>query len=265
MASEAPPSRDWHLDLSIRRDLWNHMLEAALPIRVASGRFDVVEAMRGAVGRLQVGQRVRGFLEESSPPEVVRRAQDRAVALWRNRKGQVNDLVDEVLKVEGDWWIQIEREGSSFKYAHRQVGLQAEVRVVVEGKARLVRSNVQFPFKIEKSAAAALRLDDIHYDSHSEQVVGMVGDVLVDIGENLVFELLGRASEYFLQRQIDQVNPLRILSRDQLEQLVAPAGGALKLNMGVEDLDLEVDDDNVSLKVRFGFTQKQLGDDAQEP
>jgi len=43
-----------------------------------------------------------------------------------------------------------------------------------------------------------------------------------------------------------------------VEQLVKPAGGPLKLEMGVDNLALDVDRDNVTLKVRFGFTRRQI-------
>ena len=46
--------------------------------------------------------------------------------------------------------------------------------------------------------------------------------------------------------------------------MVGPMGGPLKMKMGVEDLDLEVTEDDLTLKVRFGFTRAQLTDRAEE-
>jgi len=43
-----------------------------------------------------------------------------------------------------------------------------------------------------------------------------------------------------------------------VEEMVSPAGGPLRLQMGVEDVALEVTEDNLTLKVRFGFSTKQL-------
>ena len=42
--------------------------------------------------------------------------------------------------------------------------------------------------------------------------------------------------------------------------MVKPMGGPLKMNMGVDDLMLEITGDDMTLKVRFGFSQAQLTD-----
>ena len=54
------------------------------------------------------------------------------------------------------------------------------------------------------------------------------------------------------------MNPVPILRKDQLEEMVAPAGGPLKVKMGVEDVALDISEDEMTLKVRFGFQQLQL-------
>ena len=45
---------------------------------------------------------------------------------------------------------------------------------------------------------------------------------------------------------------------------IGPAGGPLKLRLSVEDVELEVDEDELTLKVRFGFSQLQIEGPAQE-
>ena len=45
--------------------------------------------------------------------------------------------------------------------------------------------------------------------------------------------------------------------------MVLPAGGALKMNMTVEDVRIEVNNQDLQLKVKFGFAQKQLTDQSQ--
>ena len=54
------------------------------------------------------------------------------------------------------------------------------------------------------------------------------------------------------------MNPVPILRKDQLEEMVSPAGGPLRLKMGVEDVALDISDEEMTLKVRFGFQQLQL-------
>lgn len=259
--AKRPPKERWHLQLSIEKEMWNRLLQAALPVQVAKGEFDLVHDMRGAADRLGLKGRVKGLLEDQSVPEVLRRAQDRAITLWRERRGQVKELVHDLLKVKGTWLVQLSSEGSEFQYGTQRVGCRAVVRVQVEGTALLVRNNYSFPFTLEKTAAASISLVDIRYDRGSMALVGTLSGLLVDLGDHVLYQLLGRAAEMALEQQIQGINPVRILSREQLEGFVSPAGGALKLQMGVEDLDLEVDADNITLKVRFGFTQKQIGTD----
>ena len=69
-------------------------------------------------------------------------------------------------------------------------------------------------------------------------------------------------AEYGLEQQLPRVNPLPILRRAQVQDMVGPMGGPLKMQMGVEDLELEINDSELSLKVRFGFTRKQLTTEA---
>jgi hypothetical protein len=45
--------------------------------------------------------------------------------------------------------------------------------------------------------------------------------------------------------------------------MVKPASGPFKLELGVEDLDLAVDERSVTLRARFGFTQRQLERDGE--
>ena len=51
---------------------------------------------------------------------------------------------------------------------------------------------------------------------------------------------------------------LEVPTEVKVEEMVAPAGGPLGIKMGVEDVGLDVSAENLTLKVRFGFTQKQL-------
>ena len=258
MPKKSKKRERWHLTLGIRKEMWDKLLMAALPVKVASGEFDLVHDMGAAADRLDLRSRVKGLLEDSRPPEVIRRVQERAIALWRERRGQAKELVHEMVKVRGTWRVQIEQEGSEFFYAQQRVGLQARVSVRAEGMAYLVRNNLEFPFVLEKSASAALALTDIHYDKGMQALVGNLGGLLVDLGDHVLYQFLGRAAEVGLEKQFPNVNPFKMLSREQLEGFVSPAGGALRLNMGVEDLDLEVNVETVTLKVRFGFAQKQI-------
>ena len=136
--------------------------------------------------------------------------------------------------------------------------MDAHVKAVVHGRAYLMGNNIELPFTIEKRLGAACYLGNIHFDKEKRAVVGEIVDPRLDLGEHFVFQFLNQGLSKLAEKQIHRFNPVPILKKDQVEDMVAPAGGPLKLKMGVEDIALEVTEENLSLKVRFGFTQLQL-------
>ena len=49
------------------------------------------------------------------------------------------------------------------------------------------------------------------------------------------------------------------LPKAQIDEMLAPVSESpLKLKMDVEDMALDVDEEDITLKIRFGFTQLQL-------
>jgi hypothetical protein len=162
--------------------------------------------------------------------------------------------------VQGDWTVQIDRDGSEFKYAKQRFGVEAHVKAVASGKVYLLDENIELPFVIEKRIGAEAALADIRYDKDRAALVGTLQDVTVDLGEHFVLQLLSRGAEQLLQQQVGNVNPVPILPRQQVEEMVGPMGGPLKLKMGVEDVALDIDEDELTLKVKFGFTQLQIED-----
>ena len=73
-------------------------------------------------------------------------------------------------------------------------------------------------------------------------------------------QLVARLGELLLEPQLARLSPVPILARDQVADMVGGLGGALRMQMGVEHLDLEVTENDLTLSVRFGFTQAQLVD-----
>jgi hypothetical protein len=251
-------SDGFHLKFTIGKALWNDLFSAGLPFRVGQGAFDLVPMVKEGLRRLEVREKVRGLLEDRQVPEVLVRGKAIARDVWSGRREQVYRVLDDVLKVEGDWHVEIDRDGSDFKYAHQRFGVEAHVKAVASGKVYLLRRNIEFPFVIEKRIGAEAALGDIRYDKERRALVGEVQNVTVDLGENFVLQLLNRAAEYALQQQTPKVNPVQILAKSQIEEMIGPAGGPLKIKMGVEDVALDIDEDELTLKVKFGFTQLQL-------
>ncbi len=252
----------YHLSLSLGKALWDDLLHAALPIKVKDGEFDLGRMVYRGVKQLGVRERVTALLEDRQPPAVVDRARQRAAALWRDRREQVYRTLDGLVHVEGTWRLELDREGTEFHYSTQKFGVDAHLKAVADGRARFLGGNLEFPFTLEKRLGAAINLADIRYEKDIEAIVGDIADPMIDFGDHVVLRLLNEASGFLLENQLTRFSPVPILKKEQVESLVAPAGGPLKLQMGVEDIAIEVTDNDLTLRVRFGFTQKQLTDEA---
>lgn len=250
----------YHLSLGIGRELWRDLLSIALPVELAEGRFDLAANVRAAVRQLQVKERVAGLLEDRQPDDVLVRAKDRAKAAWVARRSSVYRRVNEVIRLDGTWKVELDDLGTQFRYGTQQVGADAYVKGVAEGRLVLLRENVELPFTLEKRLGVSVNLADIHYDPGQEAVIGSLQDLAVHVGDHAVLQLLGRLAEYALEQQVPRVNPVSILKKAQVDEMVGPMGGSLKMQMGVDDLELEITEEDMVLRVRFGFSQLQLTD-----
>lgn len=248
----------YHLKFTIGKALWNDLFRVGLPFKVADGQFDLIQNLRAGVKRLEVREKVRGLLEDREVPQVLVRGKDIAKNVWGARKEQVYKVVNEIVHVQGDWRVEVDRDGSDFKYAQQRFGVEAHVKAVATGKVYLMRENIELPFVLEKRIGAEAALGDIRYDSDRKALVGVLQDVTVDLGDHFILQLLNRGAEYLLAQQTPKVNPVQILKKEQIEEMVGPAGGPLKLKMGVEDVALDIDEDELTLKIKFGFTTLQL-------
>ena len=252
---------DYHLSLSIGKALWDDLVSAALPVQVADGAFDLSKNVYRGVKQLGVRQRVSNLLEDKAPSETVQKAKRRVSKLWERRKPQLYQALDELIKVEGDWKVMIDQEGTDFHYAKQKVGVDAHVKAVVTGKALLLKENLELPFSIEKRLGASCHLGDIHFDPLKNAVVGSVQDPAIDLGEHVILRVLNEAVGKLLQQQTGRFHEIPLIQKDQLDEMVMPAGGPLKMQMSIEDVRVEVDESNLQLKVKFGFASKQLTSD----
>lgn len=250
----------YHLKFTIGKALWNDLFGIGLPFEVGKGTFDLIKQVRMGVKQLGVREKVRGLLVDKNVqlPTVVVRGKDAAVRVWGERRESVWKVVDELVRVEGDWRVDVDRDGSDFHYGNQKFGVEAHVKAVATGKVYLLRENIEFPFVLEKRIGAEAALGDIRYDREKRALIGHLEDVEVDLGDAFILQMLSRGVERLLKEQVGKVNPVSILRKDQLEDMVSPAGGPLKVKMGVEDVALDISEEEMTLKVRFGFTQLQL-------
>ena len=163
-----------------------------------------------------------------------------------------------MIHVDADWQVHIDKDGTDFHYGDQKIGLDAHVKAIITGRAILLKQNLELPFRIEKRLGASCHLGDIRFDENTNSVVGTVQNPEVNLGQNAIFKLLNDAIGKLLNQQTEKFNQVPIIKKDQLEEIVSPAGGALKMGVGIEDVRIDVCDNDLSLKVKFGFKQKQL-------
>ena len=248
---------DYHLSLSIGRTLWTDLVGAALPLQVADGAFDLGKVVYNGVKQLQVRQKVSALLEDHAQGSV-KKAKDKLSDIWKSRKDDVFKVLGELLHVEGEWQVEVDKKGTDFHYGDQKLGVDAHVKAMINGKVQLLKSNVELPFHIEKRIGASCHIGNIRFDQEENAVVGSVQDPMVNLGENAIFQLINEGIGTLLRQQTDKFDSVPIIKKAQLEEMVAPAGGPLKLNMGIEDVRIEVTEEELSLKIKFGFQNIQL-------
>jgi len=249
-----------HLSLSLSRELWEDLLSAALPVQFYGGPFDVVNNTRSLVRQLQVRERVAGLLEDRRPPPVVVRATERARELWHRRREGVFRRVNDAIRIDGTYQVVLDDMGSRFRYGPQRVSADAFLKGTAQGTIYLLRENLEIPFVIERRLGVSLTLGSIRYDSGEQAVIGSLQDLALHLGDHAALQLLARLGEFLLEQQLPRVGNIPILRRAQVEEMVAGLGGSLKMKMGVETLELEVTEEDLTLSVKFGFAHKQLED-----
>ena len=258
MSTPAQLTDEYHLSLSIGKALWDDLVGAALPLKVKDGTFDLGKVVVNGMKQIGVRQRVRGLLEDRKPPATLVRAKDRAAQLWADNREEVYQVVSEMFRVEGDWKIEIDDEGTEFHYAPQKIGVAAHLKATINGTAYLVRDSVEIPFTIEKRLGAAAHMGNIRYDKDMRAVVGDVQDPFLDLGDGVVLQALSQAAARLLTQHAEKFQRTPLIKKAQLEEMVSPAGGPLKLKMGIDDVRIEVNEQDLQLKVRFAFEQPQL-------
>ncbi len=243
-----------HLSLSLSREMWNQILAAALPFSVVEGEIELARTARNAVRQLPVQERVVGLLEDKRTPQPLVRMSERARDLWRSRRGDVYERLAGLVTIEGTWRVDVDDFGTNLAYGQQKVAADAYLKGTAEGTITFLRENVVIPFRIEKRVGASLALGRIRYSRERDAVIGNIQDLAVHLGDNTVLQLLSRVVEYGVEQRIGGVEPVPVLKRDQVEQLVGGLGGAMRLAMGVDDLQLDITEDDMTLKVRFGFS-----------
>jgi len=255
---------NFHFSIALGRTLFSELLGTALPIQIKKGEFNLIENVRGVANQLQVKEKVAGLLTDSNPEGALVRVKDRAASVWSTRREDVYALINDVMKIEGEWTLELDRAGTELKYAQQAVGAEATVKFSAEGKATFLKENLEVPFNFNKRVGADAWLKDIRYDQGKEAIIADLKDIGLKLGDNIAFKLLNDLAHKLLEEQVGKVNPVPILPKAQLDGMLAPlAESPLAIVADIETMSLEVNEDIIALKIRFDFNKPQLTDSAQ--
>lgn len=251
----------YHLSLSLSRQLWEELLSAALPVTIAEGEVDLATA----VEQIGVRQRLAGLLEDRARGfQSPLRLRERTRGLRKRVRSGVTRRAQQVVFVELSYKVELDRQDTALGYGRQRVTADAWLKGTAEGTLHLLSDNLVLPFHFERRLGASVVLGDVRYDRSRQAVIGQLQDLVIHAGASTGWQLVARAAETVLERRLGAVNPVPILRRAQVQEMVGGMGGALRVQMAVETLDLVIDETDMTLKVRFGFTHKQLPDRAPE-
>jgi len=248
----------YHFSFSLGRSLFSDLLGTALPVSVKKGEFELADGIRQFMGQLQVREKVTGLLEDRGDQSRLVKAKDKAMSLWDDRREQVLSFFEEMVKVEGEWELEVDQQGTDFHFGRQTIGAEASFKLSAKGTARLLKDNVELPFDLSKRIGAEVHLRDIEYDPETGRIVGYMRGLSLKLGDHPLWRLVEDASGRLIDQQADRFNPVPILQSAQIEGLLEPAANALNMSMEIDDLDLDVGPEYMTLKVRFGFGQQQL-------
>lgn len=250
----------YHLSLSISQSLWSDLLGEALPIQVGEGEFDLVETSKVLLERAedQVKGLLTGAVDKLDEVPVlgnpaVKSARGRVRGVARAGAKFATDRVRDSIKVTGKWRARVSREGSRFSYHDSGVTLDARAVFEIEGRAVLFGDQFEIPFAIGRGLDATASLDGIGFSGEKKQLEGRIRNVSLSLGESLPLRLLKTLGDRLIEQQIDRFNPLPLIPGSTLENMITPGEGPLKLSAGIEDLHVGINENDLTLSVRFAF------------
>jgi hypothetical protein len=250
----------YHLSLSVSQALWADLLGEALPIQVGTGGFDLVDQGRKLLHTAETGVKglITGAVDKLDDAPVigsqpVRKVRGSLRKLARRGRDAASRGFREQVKIQGDWRARVSRDGSEFSYHEGGVTLDARAIFEVEGKAILFQDRFQIPFALAKDLKATASLNDVGFHRERKQLEGKVGDVSLSLGESLPLRLLKLVADRLIDRQISKMKPLKLIPASSLENMLSPGSGPLKFSAGIEDLNVGINENDLTLSVRFAF------------
>lgn|GEM_PF-742515 len=250
----------YHMSLSVSSQLWSDLLGEALPIQAGTGDFDLIEQSRKLLHAAE--DQVKGLLEGASDriddtpvfgnPRV-KNVGSRVRSLARRGRRGTSRRLRESFKVRGRWRAHVSREGSRFSYHQGGVTLDARAVVELEGTALLFGDQFEIPFSISRYLDGTASVNDVSFNRDVKRLEGCLGEVSLSLGDSLPLRVLKVLGDRLLEQQVQKLNPLPLIPGSSLEQMLSPGQGPLRFSAGIDDLHLGINENDLTLSVRFAF------------
>ena len=250
----------YHMSLSISQQLWSDLLGEALPIEAGSGDFDLVEQGRKLLHAAE--DQVRGLLTsveeriDEAPVlgnPTVKSVRGRVRRLARRGRRGTSRRLRESFKVQGRWRAHVSRDGSRFSYHAGGVTLDARAVIELDGTALLFGEQFEIPFTISRHLDGTASVNEVSFNREAKRLEGRLGEVSLSLGNSLPLRLLKIIGDRLLEQQVEKLNPLPLIPGSSLEQMITPGQGPLRFSAGIDDLQLGINENDLTLSVRFAF------------
>ena len=96
-------------------------------------------------------------------------------------------------------------------------------------------------------------VNEVSFNRQAKRLEGRLAGVSLTVGDSLPARLLKIVGDRLLEQQVGKLNPLPLIPGSRLEQMVSPGQGPLRFSAGIEDLHLGINENDLTLSVRFAF------------
>lgn len=253
-------SSGFHLSLAIGQHLWTDLFSEALPVQIGTGHFNVNEQLKPYIAMLgaQVGGQMQQLAARTPPllAPPVEKLKSRFGDRVQRRLEQLRARTKDIVQVDGDWTINITREGSRFTYSPGAVTVSARFKVVAEGNINVDHGRMMVPYKVERFVRGSFTLGDIKYDKNKGGLVGSIRDLHLELGEHPLIKTAEVWADKLVEAKLKDYKELTLLQVAQINQTLGDALGQLKFMAQIDNVNVEVNDSNLVLQVNFAFQQK---------
>jgi len=250
----------FHLSLAIGQHLWTDLFSEALPVRVAGGRYNVNERLQPVISMLgsQMGAGVRQIAARTPPllAPPVEKLKSRFGSRIDRRLEALRARANDVVKVEGQWRLDITREGSRFLYTSQAITVSARIRATADGTVDIGHGRYKIPFKLQRHIRGSFTLANVRFEKSKGGLVGDVKDLHLELGDHPLIKTAEVWVDRLIEKKLSDYKEITLLKVAQINNSLEQALGQMKFMASIEDVRVEINDSTLMLQVNFAFKHK---------